>query len=139
MVTKVRSFLGFTNYYHRFICKYAQVTQPFHKWISEENALKKNKFIEWNDECEDAFKELKEICTSPPILAYVDFSKPFKLHTNACTLGLGAILYQNQDGVDCVIGYASRSINKTEHKYLAHKLEFLAFKWAITEQFYEYL
>ena len=47
------------------------------------------------------------------------------------------ILYQ--DGIDCVIGYARRSLSKTEHKYLAHKLEFLAYKWAIMEQFHEYL
>ena len=52
---------------------------------------------------------------------------------------MGAILYQNQDGVDCIIDYASRSLSKTKHKYLAHKLEFLALKWAIMEQFYEYL
>ena len=45
----------------------------------------------------------------------------------------------NQDGVDHVIAYASRSISKTEYKYLAHKLEFLVLKWAITEQFDEYL
>ena len=58
------------------------------------------------------FRKLKEICTSTPILAYVDFLKPFKLHTDACTLGLGAILYQSQDGVDHVIGYGRQSLSK---------------------------
>ena len=52
---------------------------------------------------------------------------------------MGAILHQNQDGVDCVIGYTSRSCSNTECKYPAHKLEFLALKWAITKQFREYL
>ena len=85
------------------------------------------------------FRKLQEICASTPILAYADFSKPFKLHTDACILGLGVILFQNQDGVDCVMGNASRFLSKTEHKYLADKLEFLAMKWAITEQFHEYL
>ena len=107
--------------------------------FQRKNDLKKNKVIEWSDEFKEAFRELKEICTTPPILAYADFSKPFKLHTVSCTLGLGAILYQNQNEVDWGIGYASRFLSKTEHKYLAHKLEFLALKWAITEQFYEYL
>ena len=93
----------------------------------------------WNDECEKTFRKLKEICTSTPILAYADFLKPLKLHTDACTLGIQAILYQNQDGVDCVIQYASRSLSETEHKYPAHKLEFLVLKWAIMEQFHEYL
>ena len=54
-------------------------------------------------------------------------------------LGIGAILYPNWNGVDCVIGYRSRSLGNTEHKYLAHKLEFVALKWAIREQFHEYL
>ena len=50
------------------------------------------------------------------------------------------MLYQNQDGVDHIIGYISRSLNKTEFTCLAHKLRsFLALKWAIMEQFHEYL
>ena len=139
MVTEVRSFLGFTNYYYSFINKYAQVTWPLYKLISGENASKKSKSIEWNDECQEAFRKLKEICTSTPILAYVDFSKPFKLHTDTCTLGLRVILYQSQDGVDHVIECAGQFLSKTEQQYLAHKLEFLALKWAIMEQFHDYL
>ena len=54
-------------------------------------------------------------------------------------LGLGAVLYQVQDGVEKVISYASRSVMKVEAKYPVHKLEFLCLKWAITEQFHEYL
>ena len=79
------------------------------------------------------------ICTTTPILAYADFSNLFKLHTDACTLGLGATLYQNQGGVDSIIGYTSRSLGKTKCKYPAHKLEFLILKWAVMEQFHEYL
>ena len=74
-----------------------------------------------------------------PILAYVDFKKPFKLHTDASILGLGAVLYQEQDGVEKVISNASQSLSKSESKYTAHKLEFLCLKWAITDQFHEYL
>ena len=73
------------------------------------------------------------------ILAYANFSKPLKLHTNVCTLEFGAILYQNQHGVDHVKGYACRSLSKTECKYLAHKLEFLTLTWAIMEQFQKHL
>ena len=78
-----------------------------------------------------------EICTATLILAYNDFSKPFKLHINACTLALGMILYQNKDGFDHVIGYTSRSLSKTKGRYLAHKLEFLALKWLIMVQIHE--
>ena len=68
-----------------------------------------------------------------------NFSEPCKLHTDVCTLGLGAILYQNHNGIDHIIGYTRRSIIRTKHKYLGNKLEFLALKWAIIEQFHEYL
>ena len=79
------------------------------------------------------------MCTSAPILAYADFAKPFKLHTDASVLGLGAVLYEVHDGVEKVISYASRSLPKSETKHLVHKLEFLCLKWAITEQFHKYL
>ena len=80
-----------------------------------------------------------ELCTTTPILAYAHFGKPFKLHTDASVLGLGAVLYQVHNGVEKAISLASRSITKSETKYPVHKLEFLCLKWAITEQFYEYL
>ena len=79
------------------------------------------------------------MCTTTPILAYADFTKPFKLHTNASVLGLGAVLYQVHEGVEKVISYASRSLTQSKTKYPVHKLEFLCLKWAITEQFHEYL
>ena len=104
-----------------------------------ENAPKKQNSIRWDPECQEAFAEPKELCTTTPILAYADFGKPFKLHTDASVLGLGAVLYQLQDGVEKVISYASRSLTKLETRYPVHKLEFLCLKWAITEQFHEYL
>ena len=95
---------------------------------------------DWDNACEESFLKLKELCTSTPVLAYVDYSKPFKLHTDASSLGLGVVLYQNhEDGKDRVIAYASRVLNHTEAKYPAHKLEFLALKWAVTDRFHEYL
>ena len=61
------------------------------------------------------------------------------MHTDASVLGLGAVLYQVQDGVEKVISYVSHSLTKSEAKYPVHKLEFLCLKWAITDQFHEYL
>ena len=62
------------------------------------------------------------------------------LHTDASTTGLGAVLYQKQeDGKERVIAYASRTLNRAERNYDAHKLEFLALKWAVTDRFHEYL
>ena len=73
-------------------------------------------------------------------MAYPNYTKPFKLHTDASENGLGAVLYQKQDdGMESVIEYASRTLSKSEWNYDAHKLEFLALKWSITERFHEYL
>ena len=52
---------------------------------------------------------------------------------------MGAVLYQVQDGVEDVISYASQSLTMSEAKYPVHKLELLCLKWAITDQFHEYL
>ena len=75
-----------------------------------------------------------------PILAYADFTRPFKLHTKSCGSGLGAVLYQtHDDGTDAVIAYVSRSLMKAETCYPTHKLEFCALKWAIVKKFHKYL
>ena len=133
-VTDIRSFIRFTNYYRRFIKDYAKVAKPLNTHISGENASKKRKPIEWNNDCQKAFDKLKELCTFTPILAYADYKKEFHLHTDASELGLGWVLYQkNGEGVQRVIAYASQSLSHTERNYPTHKLEFLALKWAITD------
>ena len=93
-VTEVWSFLGFMEYYHRFIPKFVQVAHPLHELTLAENTGKKKAAIKWDSRCQQAFDDLKTLCTTAPILAYADFTKPFKLHTNACGTGLGAVLYQ---------------------------------------------
>lgn len=65
---------------------------------------------------------------SEPVLGYPEFNSPFKLHTDACQSGIGAVLYQEQEGVKRVIAYASRGLSKSERNYPTHKLEFLALK-----------
>ena len=139
-VTDIRSFTGFTNYYRKFIKGYAKIARPLYKLTSGDNAKRKNQKVDWNTRCNDFFEALKSICSECPVLAYADYTKPFVLHTDALTTGLGAVLYQKQeDGKERVITYASHTLNKSEWNYDAHKLEFLALKWAITDRFHEYL
>ena len=79
--------------------------------------------------------------TSPPLLAYPDYNAPFVVHTDASQDGLGAVLFQEQNGFTRVIAYASRTLTPSERNYHMHsaKLEFLALKWAVTEHFRDYL
>ena len=74
------------------------------------------------------------------MLAFADFKKPFLLETDASIEGLGAVLSQKQDD-SCYhpVAYASCGLKGGELKYHSSKLEFLALKWAVTEQFREYL
>ena len=101
---------------------------------------KKRFKVHWGPEQQEAFETLQRLCTEVPILTYADFKAPFILHTDASSDGLGAVLYQNQDGQMRVIAYASREfVTQVRRNYLAHKLEFLTLKWAITDKFHEYL
>ena len=72
------------------------------------------------------------------MLGFANPKLPYVLHTDASTTGLGAALYE-QEGVMRVIAYASRGLSKSESRYPAHKLEFLALKWAVSEKFADYL
>ena len=132
-------FLGFTGYYRQFIPKFTQVAQLLHELTSGENIGNKAA-IQWDDRCQQAFDDLKRLCTTAPILAYVDFNQPFKFHTDAFGSGLGGVLYQTcKDGRGTVTAYASRNLTKAKSYYPAHKLEFLALKWVVIEKFHEYL
>ena len=139
-VTQVRKFLGFINYYRKFLHQYAQIARPLNRLISGENSKRKRMKIVWTDECEKAFQKLKELCSDTPCLAYPDYERSFKLYTDASESGLGVVLAQiKEDDVECSIAYVSRTLSKSECNYDAHKLEFLALKWAITDRFHEYL
>ena len=141
-MTEVRSFLGFVSYYRRFIPNFSKVATPLNKLLQnlEGTPSQKKKFkVHWGPEQQEAFETLQGLCTESPVLAYADFKAPFILHTDASGDGLGAVLYQVQEGKQRVTAYASRSLSRSERNYPVHKLEFLALKWAITDKFHAYL
>ena len=139
-VTEVQSFLGFTNYYRKFIHKYVQIAKPLNTLVSGKNAKSKKKLVECNEDCKTAYQKLKTLCSETHILAYANYSMPVCLQTDASEKDLGAVLYEIQnDGTTRVIAYASRTLSKSQTNYDAQKLEFLALKWAITDRFHEYL
>jgi hypothetical protein len=89
-----------------------------------------------------SFEQLKQKLVSSPVLGFPDFKKPFRLETDACLEGLGAVLSQEQEQGTVVIAYASRSLHHNEKNmdnYSSMKLEMLALKWAVTEKFRDYL
>ena len=73
------------------------------------------------------------------MLAFTDYSMPFLLNIGASGDGLGAVLYQEHNGIEHIIANASRGLRASECNYPAHKLEFLALKWAVCDKFSDYL
>ena len=73
------------------------MAQPLNTLISGNNANRKKALVDWTSQCQLAFDQLKDLCTSTPILAYADYKKPFQLQTDASDLGLGPVLYQVGD------------------------------------------
>ena len=131
---ELHSFLGFAGYYRRFVKGFASISRP----LNELKGVDKRQF-KWLPEHQKAFEELKECLCSAPVLAYADFTLPFEVHVDASGTGLGSVLYQRPEGRLKVIAYASRSLNKSEKNYPAHKREFLALKWAVSDKFKDYL
>ena len=68
-----------------------------------------NHRVTWTEEHQKRLDMLIHRLTSPQVMAFPDFTKPFVLRTDASQEGLGAVLYQEQDGKLRVLGYASRT------------------------------
>jgi transposase InsO family protein len=142
---EVQRFLGFAGFYRRFVKDFSKIARPLFVLLEGTGVFQKGSrsktsipFL-WTEKHQHAFDTLRSLLVSSPILAFADYSKPFEVHTDASGSGLGAILYQLQDGKKRVIAYASRGLKPSERNYPAHKLEFLALKWAVTEKFHDYL
>ena len=138
--TKVKSFMGLVGHYRHFIKGFAKIAAPLYDLTSGNNKDKKSEHVDLSPKASEAFDCLKATCLQAPILAFPHFNKPFLLQTDAFRRGLGAVLSQKQaDGRYHPIAYASHVMNETEQRYHSNKQEFLALKWAVTEQFPEYL
>ena len=158
-VGEVRQLMGFLSYYRRYIPNFAYLAKPLYELLNKPKTENKSKYtarrvpdkrnrqlpsataIVWTETHQQSLRELIGHLTNPPIMAYPDYEKLFIVHTDACKDGLGAVLYQRQDGRTRVIAYASRSLTPVEKNYNLHagKLEFLALKWAVSDQFRDYL
>lgn len=124
---QVRTFLGLTGYYRRFIKDYATFATPL------TDLLKKSapNQIKWTSQCNDAFLKLKaQLCCSP-MLESPDFNRQFVVQTDASDRGVGAVLSQRDDsGEEHPVAYYSRKLLPREVKYSTIEKECLAIKLA---------
>ena len=139
-VKELRGFVAFCGFYRRFIENFAKTAAPLHALMGGKSTAELTEY--WGQEEERAFIELKKKFSQPPVLKSADYSKPFVVETDACMDGLGAVLSQEHEGRLHPVAYASRGLRKSERNmsnYSSRKLELLALKWAVTEQFKNYL
>ena len=119
-IKQLRTFLGLTGYYRRFIKNYSELAQPF------TSLLRKGAHFSWDSKKDLHFKELKDKLMCSPILALPNFNKPFQLETDASNFALGSVLSQKSEEGDRVIAYHSRVLNKAESNYSTTDRECLA-------------
>jgi hypothetical protein len=103
-VVDIRSFMGITRYYHRFIEGLSKIAYPI------TYLQKKETKFNWSQKCRDNFNKLNKLITSTPVLKVVDPDKDFIVCVDASKEGLGGVL--TQEGY--IICYESQKLK--EHK-----------------------
>ena len=127
-VKQVRSFLGFGNFYQRFITHFSNLARPLNK------LTKKDKKFEWTETCQKAFDTLKIKFTQEPVLMIPDHSKPFQIESDASKVATGAVLTQldsNGDRHPCA--FISKTFSPAERNYEIYDRELLGIIRALEE------
>lgn len=125
---QLRSFLGFVNYYRRFIFNFSHIARPLH------DLLRKDVTWKWEKEQQEAYEVLKAAMLSAPVLAHPDPTKQFLLETDASNVAYGAVLSQQQeDDKWHPVAFLSRSLAPAERNYHTRDRELLAIVKALEE------
>ena len=115
-VTEIRSFLGLSGYYHKFVEGFSKIAAPLTILTRKEEP-----FL-WSEAYQQSFNELKGSLTSALVLTLPSGRDGFAVYCDASRQGLGCVLMQN----DKVISYAPRQLKKHEQNYHTHDIELAA-------------
>ncbi|GBN47303.1 Retrovirus-related Pol polyprotein from transposon 17.6 [Araneus ventricosus] len=126
-IADVRSFLGISSYYRRFVKIFANVARPL------QELLKKDAKFAWKSPQKHSFASLKKSLIGHPVLGHFQPEEDTLIHSDASGYGIGAVLVQMQDGQEKPIAYASRSLTPAEKNYSTTEKECLAVIWAISK------
>ena len=123
---QTKSFLGAMMWYKSYTPHFATIAAPLFALTST-----RKKFV-WNEECEQAVKQLKEALLRAPVLARWDRERETRVITDASKVGVGAVLEQKHDDGWRPIAFWSRKLRQPELNYSATDLEWLAVVCAVT-------
>ena len=119
-LTELRSFLGATGYYRRFVPQYARLAQPLTKLLS------KGVSFSWDEKADQAFHLLRQGLVEAPILGYPDPRLSYIVDTDASDYAMGAVLSQVQDTIERPVAYYSKTFSSEERNYCVTRRELLA-------------
>ena len=119
-VRDVQAFIGFANFYRRFIEGYSEQILPLTQ------LTKKNEPWLWSTQCQTAFESLKTAFTSAPILVHCDPDNPMIVETDTSDHALAAILSTRVNSNVHPIAFHSQTFSATELNYDVHDKELLA-------------
>ena len=122
---QVRTFLGLTGYYRKFIPKYAAVACP----LTDLTKKTAPNCLVWTKQCEEVFQTLKRLLCSTPVLKGPDLNKPFILQPDTSERGLGAVLNQlDENDEEHPISFFSEKLLPRKEKFSTIEKECLAIK-----------
>ena len=124
---ELRRFLGFSNFYRRFIKNFSSICRPLTQLTSSKSVWS------WSEECSSAFESLKQAFVSAPVLNHPDVSQPFIMETDASDFAVGGVLSQRSSGVLHPCAFYSRSLSGPERNYDVYDKELLAIKVCLDE------
>ncbi|KAK3515960.1 hypothetical protein QTP86_004678 [Hemibagrus guttatus] len=131
-VKELQRFLGFANFYRRFIRNYSSVVGPLTSLLKG-----KPRRLAWTDQAQAqaAFQQLKECFTTAPILRHPNPDFPFVLEVDASSSGLGAMFFQRhgEPGKLHLYAFYSRKLTAAEANYDVGNRELLSIKAALEE------
>ena len=130
---ELRRFNGMVTYLAKFIPNLSEATGPLRELLKESSEWV------WGPPQQKAFGNLKQLLTSPRVLAYYNSDQHTIVSADASSYGIGAVLLQvQQDGRRAPIAYVSRALTDTEKRYPQIEKEALAITWGC-ERFAQYL
>jgi RNase H-like domain found in reverse transcriptase/Reverse transcriptase (RNA-dependent DNA polymerase) len=122
------SFLGFGNFYWKFIFHYSALAQPLN------DLTKKDKNFEWTTKCQEAFDTMKKQFMEEPVLLMPDQLKPFQIESNASKVATGMVLTQlDSNGNQHPVAFLSKTFSETKRKYEIYDWELLGIIRALKE------
>jgi len=127
--TDVQAFLGFVNFYRRFIRDFSAKARPLF------DLTRSKQVWTWNGKEQTAFEDLKMAVTTAPVLMSLQDSEPFWVEADSSDFATGAVLSQQSttDGKWHPVAFYSKSLSSVEWNYEIHDKEMLAIIRALEE------